>query len=220
MVVEPVIGALALLLLTQTPVWDAEPFKNPAPWKSVEKGALSLDERPVKDSPFAEYRAIATTASSIETLCLAVFEWGTKGADSPGLKASRVLRDGDDERVVYQQIDQPVVSSRDYAMTVQRRRDPSGVCRIRFAATNELAPPKGPGVVRMDGLWGSWTFEPAPGGKTQVTYTMYSNPSGSVPPFLVHGSLKSAVRDSLLKALKKAQELEQLKAAPSPAPAR
>ena len=203
-------SALAvLLLLAQTPVWDAEVFSNPAPWRSLETGAVSLDERSVAGSAYAEYRAATTTSSSVETLCLAIFEWGTKGADSPGLKASRVLREGDDERVVYQQIELALVSNRDYAMTVVRKRDGEGRCGVRFRATNELAPALGTGVVRLSGLFGSWTFDALPDGATKVTYTMFTDPAGSVPPFLVHGSLKSAVKESLAKALQKAHALEK-----------
>jgi hypothetical protein len=210
MVAERLMIALpVLLLLAQTPVWDAEVFSNPAPWRSLETGVVSLDERAVAGSAYSEYRASTTTSSSVDTLCLAIFESGTRGSDSPGLKASRVLRDGEDERVIYQQIEQAVVSARDYAMTVVRKRLGEGRCGVRFKATNELAPALAKGVVRLSGLFGSWTFEPKPDGKTKVTYTMFIDLAGSVPPFLVHGSLKAAVKESLAKGLQKAHALEK-----------
>ena len=44
------------------------------------------------------------------------YEWGTKGADHPGVKLHQVLKDGADERVVYDRLKQPVVADRDYAV--------------------------------------------------------------------------------------------------------
>lgn len=201
-------GALLLLVLAQasTPVWDADVFTNPTAWKSLETGAISVDSRPIKDSVYFEYRAIAETDASVDTLCTAIFEWGTKGSDSTSVKLSKILRDGDDERVVYSQIEQPVVSNRDYAMTVVRKRDASGTCRIRFRATNEFAPPLDKGVVRMNALWGSWTFEALESGKSKVTYTLFSDPGGSVPAFLVHGPQRSAAKESVVKGLQKAAQ--------------
>jgi START domain len=198
-----------LALLAQAPaesIWDASVFTNPQAWTVLESGPLTIESRPITGTPFSEFRVTADSKEvSVEALCRSVFEWGTKEADSPGLKASKVLQDGDDERVVYNQIEQPFVSNRDYAMTVIRRRDESG-CGIRFKATNDRAPTKGEGVVRMDRLWGSWRFTPIEGGGARVTYTLFADPAGAVPPFLVHGSQRSAAKDSVKKAIEKAKK--------------
>jgi hypothetical protein len=202
--------ALVLLLLAQNPAWDNAVFTNPGAWKGLEKGAVTVEGREISPGPYSEYRVTTETTQSLESLCVAVFEWGTHGKDNPGTKVSTLLKDGEDERVVYNQIEQPVVSNRDYAMTVMRRReavdggDP-GVCRIRFVATNELAPAKPDGIVRMDRMWGSWTFERLESGKTRVTYTLFADPAGSIPPFLVHGAQRSAAKDSVAQGLAKAK---------------
>ncbi len=197
-----------MALLAQAPaasIWDASVFTNAQSWSVLEKGALTIESRQIAGTPFSEYRVTADTKEvSVDDLCRAVFEWGTKEADSPGLKASKVLQDGDDERVVYNQIEQPFVSNRDYAMTVIRRRDEGG-CGIRFKATNEKAPTKGEGVVRMDRLWGSWRFAPIDGG-ARITYTLFADPAGAVPAFVVHGSQRSAAKDSVKKAIEKAKK--------------
>jgi hypothetical protein len=195
-------------LLAQAPaasIWEASVFTNPQPWTVLEKGPVTVESRPIANTPFSEFRVTTDTNEvSVDELCQSVFEWGTKEADSPGLKASKVLQDGDDERVVYNQIEQPFVSNRDYAMTVIRRRDEGG-CGIRFKATNDRAPAKGEGVVRMDRLWGSWRFAPIEGG-ARLTHTLFADPAGAVPPFLVHGSQRSAAKDSVKKAIEKAKK--------------
>lgn len=210
------ISALTLwLALAQSPsssVWEDPRFELTTPWRSLDTGKIKLDARPVTPGAYSEYRAITDSTPSVEAFCVAVFEWGTHGTDNPGTKLSRLLRDGDDERVVYTQLEQPVVSNRDYALTVSRRRERTEAgqtqrCSIRFIVTNEFAPPKTEGMVRMERLWGSWTFERGEGGLTRITYTLFADPAGSIPPFLVHGAQRSAAKESLEMAITKAKAL-------------
>ena len=192
--------ALLLLLLAQ----PAGVFDNPEPFSVLEnKDGLTLQGRPIKGSKYSEYRVVTDTPYPVSVLCEHIYEWGTKGTDHPGVKLHRVLRDGPDDRVVYDQVEQPVVSDRDYALTVVRRREPDGTCRIRFWTSNELAPPKPAGFVRMERLWGGWQFSPLPGGKARLTYTLFADPAGSIPAFVVHGPQKSAAKDSVLGGLRK-----------------
>ena len=54
-------------------------FDNPSPWKaSAADGELKFEERPIKDSPFSEYRLTTTTDVSVEALCKEVFDLNTK----------------------------------------------------------------------------------------------------------------------------------------------
>lgn len=179
-------------------------FANPAPFVRVESRAgLTLERRSIEGSRYSEYRVVTDTTLPVSALCEHIYEWGTKGTDHPGVKLHRVLRDGADERVVYDQLAQPVVSNRDYALTVVRRREVDGTCRIRFWTSNALAPPKPAGYVRMEQLWGSWRFQPLPDGKSRLTYTLFADPGGSIPAFLVHGPQQSATKEAVLMGLRK-----------------
>lgn len=194
-------NALLLVVLSQFPM---EVFDNAAAFKEFDHGSYGvISKREVKGSPYPEHRIVVTTELSVPTLCDAVYEMGTSG-ETDGLALHKSLRDDGDVRVVYEQLAIPVVSNRDYAMTVARWPAlEGGKCRIRFRATNDAAPALPKGYVRMDKLWGEWLFEPQDGGQTRLTYTMFSDPAGAVPPFLVQGSLVKAVKDSVLKALAK-----------------
>ena len=51
-----------------------------------------------------------------------------------------------------------------------------------------------------------------PSGGSKLTYTLFSDPGGSIPSILVHGSQKKAARDAALQALSKTKHyLEGLK---------
>lgn len=194
-----------LVLLAQPFATDV--FENAEPFVQVESaGGFTIQKRPIKGSPFAEYRVVTETSFTVAQLCEHIYEWGTKGTDHPNLKFFKVLKDTPDERVIYNQIEQPVVSNRDYAMTVSRFRDANGDCRILFRVTNELAPAAPSGFVRMSKLWGSWRFEALEHGKSRLTYTLFADPAGSIPSVLVHGSQKSATKDAVVAGLEKVKQ--------------
>ena len=87
-----------------------------------------------------------------------------------------------------------MVSDRDYAVRGRRIHKPDGSCEVIFDVANDRAPPLKPGFVRIEKLSGSWRFEPQ-GGKTHVVYTVFTDPGGSLPPFVVEGTRrKSALR--------------------------
>ena len=197
-------SAFILLALMQFPT---DVFDNTVAFTKLEdRDGVVVSERVVKNSVYKEYRAEITTTHPIDALCEASWEWGTRKNDGPAVILNKVLQDGDDVRVVYNQISQPIVAKRDYALTVKKERLPDGSCRVRFRTTNELAPPKPDGFVRMDKLWGEWRFEAVPAGGTKLTYTLFSDPAGSVPSFLVHGPQRKATRDAAVMSLEKTKK--------------
>ncbi len=200
-------NAFLLVVLSQFPM---DVFENSVEFKEFDHGAYGvISKREVKGSPYPEHRVVTTTDVPVPVLCDAVYEMGTSG-ETDGLALHKMMRDDGDVRVVYEQLAIPVVSNRDYAMTVARKQE-GEKCRIRFRATNDAAPELPKGYVRMDKLWGEWFFEPIEGGKTRLTYTMFSDPAGSVPPFLVQGSLLKAVKDSVNKAIARGKAAEKKK---------
>lgn len=193
--------SLVLMVLAQQP--PLELFERVAPFEPVsQKDGLTLTQRSVSSSALFEYRVETQTSFTVEQLCEAVYEWGTRQGDGPNVTLHKVLRDGVDLRVVYDQISAPVVANRDYALTVIRERPTPTSCRIRFWVTNDQAPPRPDGFVRMSKLWGEWLFEQAATGAT-LRYTLFSDPGGSVPAFLVRGPQRDATVKSVQVALEK-----------------
>ena len=161
----------------------------PAEFKKVEEvDGVLIEARPVEGARVVELRLTTTTTKSPGSLCDAAFGDGTFDPQEPDLKSRKVLSESEDERVTYDQISPPVVANRDYAVRARRIREGDARCRMTFAAANELAPAMPAGWVRITRLWGEWSFERQPDGKTRVTYVVFSDPAGAVPAFMVEGS--------------------------------
>lgn len=192
-----------LLLALAQPVTGQEGFDSKVAWDPVsDEGGLKLERRTVAGSSSYEYRVTTRTAVPVATLCETTFEWGTRGTDVPGLAQRKELASAPDERVVYDQFQQTLVSNRDYAITVKRWRDPDGVCRIRWWATNAKAPKLLDGWVRIEKLWGGWTFTTREG-QTLLVYTQFSDPGGSIPAAFANGSQRDAAVHAVRAALAK-----------------
>lgn len=202
----------ALVLLLVTAQFATDVFDNSAPFSKLdERDGITVSRREVKASDYFEYRAELASTHPVPALCEAIFDWGTRHQDGAMVTLARVLDDKEDVRVVYNQVSAPVVSRRDYAMTVTRERLGDGGCRIRFRATNELAPARPDGFVRMNKMWGEWRLEPNGEGASKITYTLFTDPAGSVPAFLVHGSQRQATRDGVVRAIEKTKQYLETK---------
>ncbi len=198
-------NALLLVVLAQFPT---DVFENQGAFEALEdRDGVKVSRREVKGSAYWENRVESATTFAVADLCEGIYEWGTRANDGPGIVLNKLLTDGEDLRVVYNQISKPVVANRDYVLTIIREHRDDGSCRIRFRTTNELAPPKPAGFVRMDKLWGEWILEPVAAGGSKVTYTLFSDPAGSVPAFLVHGAARDSTREALLVGFAKTRRL-------------
>lgn len=201
---------LALLLAQADAGADAGPARtmpaaalSPEPWEKVETtDGVTLERRAVKGSAYFEYRATTVTDVPAEQLCQSVFDWGSYAAHDE-VKVRRLLADGDAERVVYDQVEQPLVANRDYAL-VQRRWCAGGACHLEFFAANDLAPPKPEGWVRLERLWGHYDFTPV-NGRVELRYVIFADPAGAIPPFLVHGAQAKGVIGTVKSGIERAK---------------
>jgi hypothetical protein len=160
---------------------------DPAFEKFGESDGVTIEQRPVAGSPFVELRFSMVTDKTPKSLCDAAFGDGKFDPQEPDLKARTILSESADERVTYEEITPPVVSNRDYVVRAKRSWE-GAACRMAFESANELGPKPKDGWVRITKLKGFWLFEPVEGGKTRLTYVVFSDPAGAIPPFLVEGN--------------------------------
>jgi len=163
---------------------------EPAAWEKVTTtDGVTVEQRPVADSKFVELRFTTTTDKTPELLCAAVFGDGKFDKDEPSLKSREVLSETADTRITHDEIAPPLVNLRDYVVKAHWAMEGSA-CRMTFEATDELAPPLAAGWIRVTKVRGYWLFEPVEG-KTRLTYVVFSDPGGAIPPFLAEGSRRS-----------------------------
>jgi hypothetical protein len=153
---------------------------------------ISIDSRKMSGSSFDELRLTAKSSRSPENLCTAVWGEGEMKTKEPGFKLRHVLRQSENERWTYEQIEVPVAKDRDYTMHTRRARDPAThLCEVIFDTRNQDGPPPNPNFVRIPRISGSWTIEPNDGSGSVVTYVLFSDPGGNIPAWMARGGQKS-----------------------------
>lgn len=160
-----------------------------AGWRAnLSKDGVTLEKREVAGSSYYEYRAVVDVA--VDPIRAAEEVWAAvRGGDMESLKHRKMLRESDQELIIYDQIRTPVVSDRDYTIRVRRVYD-SGRRRtqVRAETANELGPPPVHGYVRVPIIRAGWMIEPNEQGGTRLTHYAYSEPGGLVAAFLARGA--------------------------------
>lgn len=192
-------------LLLAVALGQADASVSAAPWTAVDtRGAFTLFTRSAGEHGFSEYKVEVETDLPVALLCEVVFEWGSKATDYPGVTSRRLLKDEPDERITHDTLKMPVISDREYVMKIVRSRGADGSCHLHYFATDELAPKKSDAVVRIEALRGEWSFEPK-GEKTRLTYTLFAEPGGAIPAFLVGATQRQNAYQSVTMALQRAR---------------
>jgi hypothetical protein len=171
-------------------------------WQKVrDKNGITLEKRTVDGSHFLDYRARTHTATSPQVTMTKI--WGGIGDEqSPTITRRAVVQRSADEVVVYDQIHAPVVTDRDVIIRIRKIVDPrNGAYEIRFESTTTVGPPPARGYVRLPMVRGRWRIEPDGAGGSNVDYTCYSEPGGSVPAFLVRGTQQDNVLEEFERVM-------------------
>ncbi len=131
-----------------------------------------------------------------------MFDWASLKKNSAEVKTRTLLEDRGDWRLVHDDLEAPIVAHRTMTFAIKKTRGADGTCAIDSHVENDKAPKTPEGWVRIDTMRTSWRFEPS-GSKTRVTFTLFVDPAGSVPAFVVHGAQKNATADTLKSAMAK-----------------
>lgn len=195
---------LVVTLLVAVQLGDVDASEG---WKSYEtRDGVTLERRKPDGSRFYEHRAWVDV--KIDPARAADEIWAALGGgDMDSLKRRELLSETADEMLIYDQIKTPIVSDRDYTITVRRRR---AGARVSFECetANERGPAPQAGLVRIPLIRAGWIVEADGRGGTRLGYFAYSEPGGSVPAWMVRGaqadrSMADVVR--MVKRLTKAR---------------
>jgi hypothetical protein len=179
---------------------------DPGPWKQIDQQeGITLYARDLPGEKFVELKATTVSAASVETLCTVTYGNEKLAKDEPNVTLRKLISKGENERVTYEQSAAPVVSDRDYAVRTTRESVGEGGCRVTFKVANEQAPAVPKGFVRIEKMYGSWTFEPQTDGKTKLTYLVFADPAGSIPAMFIEGPRKKAAFEWVKRVTDRAQ---------------
>jgi ribosome-associated toxin RatA of RatAB toxin-antitoxin module len=180
-------------------------------WERVaEKDGVLVERQHVEGSPLYAVRATTTTALPPEQVIATVWNQRDYPRFVPYLAQLDMLEERPDEHVTYERVHFPVVKDRDYAIRARRVDDPARrVYRIDVEAVPERGPPPARCCVRVTRVAASWVVEPS-GDGTRVTYTVATDPAGSIPTWIVNLAQKGAV-PKVVRAM-----LDRAAAAPAP----
>ncbi len=187
--------AVATCLLT--PVSGAR-AADTEPWKLVKRGSdVTIYERVQPDSSLKEYRAVGAFAAAPEVIKNVLDDVELYPRFMPYVKTAQILSDNENTRVTYQRVSPPLIGDRDYVIETTCETNPlkgGGFCYVnRWQCAPDKGPAEKKGVVRVKITHGSWRLEPAKGGGTVGTYTVFSDPQVTMPSLLVNSAAKSAI---------------------------
>jgi hypothetical protein len=110
-----------------------------------------------------------------------------------GLKESRILARLDDKLYVYQRLEPPWISARDFTLAVRTGRSGDNLW-IQFRTANERGPGPRRGIRRLSLHQGTWVLHPLRGGRaTRVQYHFRIDLGSGLPGWITRSATTKAV---------------------------
>lgn len=166
--------------------------------KKDTSGTVTTYNRDKPGSDLKELKAIGIINAPPWVCFNVVNDEGRYKEFMPYTDDSKVIkRRKDGSKIVYQLIDAPFVSDRDYTLLIHNRSKklPDGkiIYKKTWTGANHLGPKKGD-AVRVKTNEGYWIFEEHDGGKkTKATYYLFTDPGGALPSFVINAANGNAV---------------------------
>jgi Polyketide cyclase / dehydrase and lipid transport len=176
----------------------AEASGTGAEWKQESKDiGVAIHSRLHPGSAVKDYKGIGIIDAA-SAVVFAVLSDNEAYADfMPYTVECRVLKREKDIVLVYQRLDLPLISDRDYTLCLRHETwsGPEGIIyRIRWEPANQLGPPAKPGVVRVAVCEGGWLLEPQADGRTLATYSTFTDSGGALPSLVANNASRVAIR--------------------------
>lgn len=182
-------------------------FQPPSPeWSQATRNKeLVIFTKDNEKAGVREIRAHMFVDSPPSAVFDAVGDFDNYAKYMPFVKESKIIENQGNQLSVYSLLAPPLVSQRDYVIQVKLTRGTEangGVFKSEWVGAPDKRPERD-GVVRVKLNTGSWTLEPVNGGaRTRLTYSLLTNPGGSIPRWIADKSNTVAIPD-LFKAVRK-----------------
>jgi len=186
-------------------------------WTVVARGdELTTYTRPRKGSSLLECKGVGLIDAEPIVVKRVIDDTAEYPKFMPYVVETKTLSNNGETRIGYQRLSPPFVGERDYTVRVkcETKPCPTGgtIYCNRWEAANNLGPAEKKGVTRVKITEGSWLLEPAPGGKTRATYSIYSDSGGGIPTMILNSANKTAI-PKLFEAVRKQSKQEKYRRA-------
>ena len=176
------------------------------PWERVtERDGMVIEQRAVEGSSAREVRATVHSSLSSAALMATIWRHEEYVEFMPNLSRLDVLRDDGDSKLIYEQLDVPIVKNRDLTLRITRTfHRETGTYEISSEAVPDEGPPPSDEFVRVRTSTSRWRLVPAADG-TDVEYSLYTDGGGAVPGWMAKLILKEVTAKILRSMLDRAQ---------------
>ncbi len=175
----------------------SEPSSD-AGWTAGDKGdgpgyAYQVFSQQKEGEPFVRYQVRGTIDATPEVLQLTARETSSDPSRAPDGQTRRVILKTDNEVILHTSIDLPMLfSDRDVVTRGVGSVDAkTGIRRIDFNAIEHPSAPPRDGFLRLQRTDGFWEFVPDGAKRSKVTFETFVDLGGSLPVWLVSGTMGS-----------------------------
>lgn len=180
---------------------DAPPIAEPA-WSDnrVTSDGITMASRRIPGTGLYEVRAsCAVDAAPLRVFDVAMQRETYENSTKHVADYRVVANEGENVWYTYERLSFPLIRDRDYTLRYESRRDvPKQQFSIAWNLANERGPAPQKGVVRVNATRGVLEMLPeAEGKKTRLVCTMFADPGGWIPSWLVNYVNRSTVPDML-----------------------
>jgi hypothetical protein len=166
--------------------------------------SIAVYSRKVPESRILEFRAVCVIDVPPSIVFRAAMRRDTYRHTSKYVEDFQIIQ-SDESNVfyIYQRIAIPLFRDRDYTLRYQEMQDSlHGHFSLVWTIANDMGPPPKEHVVRIEVSRGSFEMIPVEEGtKTRLTCTIYADPGGNIPGWLVNIGNRSTMPD-LLRAIR------------------
>ncbi len=181
----------------------------PADWEVVRNDdGIVVERKKLDHSSLFAVRAKTRVPMAPATFFSTLWKYDEYIKFMPTVKSMHFIENTPDERLVYEQVQLPLVQNRDYTIRLRRVVDEDNqIYQMFYADENEHGPAENRQFVRVKMLRGSWKLSPAEGGRsTDIEYEIQGDPGGLIPTFIVNSLQKSQVTKYIKLMIKRATE--------------
>lgn len=176
------------------------------PWQEVQDDdGLKIWNRDIPNTNIRELKAEMVVDISADKVWAAVEDIEKYTEFLPYLTEVRVLKKSKNGNsiIAYHRLDPPVVSERDYTLTINSFPKPAkGYYYRHWFATNDKGPKPQEDYVRVEVCKGSWTISKVGENKTKMVYWLHTHPGGSIPDWIANKA-NSVSLPELFEAIQK-----------------